>query len=75
MSSLLLAVVEGYLINVGDISTAAPHTVHTPGFPDSTKGSKITFMSKATSIFIPDLTPEQFMDRLVASAVKLDLPD
>jgi hypothetical protein len=73
-TSLYFANVGGYAINVGDISTVAPHTDYVPGFSDGTKGSKITFMSKATSIFIPNLTPEQFMDQL-AGAVNLALPD
>lgn len=75
MSDLIIAHIAGYVINVGDISTVAPSTDYIPGVAEGTKGSKVTFMSKATSIFIPDMTPEQFMDALVIDSIRLDPPN
>lgn len=74
MSQLILTNVEGHIINVGDISTVSPSSsyVSSPGnLATETKGVKITFMSKATSIFIPGLTAEEFMEKLVTKSVRL----
>ena len=74
MSKLLIVQVNDHLINVGDISTVAPFTE--ASFTTGERaGVKITFMSKATSVFIPGFTASTFMDKLVESAAKFELPD
>lgn len=77
MSRTLLVLVDDHLINVGDISTVAParwdQTVPNTDRPQ--EGVRVTFMSKGTSVYIPGYTPETFIDKLIASTAKLDLPD
>lgn len=75
-TSLYFANVEGHAVNVGDISVVSPARKDTMSPTDTSPadGVRITFRSKGNSIYIPDLTPEQFMDRL-ASAVNMSLPD
>lgn len=70
--STLMVHVDGHYINVADISTVAPLTYNKESEPS---GSKVTFMSKATYLTFPTLTPEQFMDVIVSGTAKLALPD
>lgn len=75
-TSLYFAKVGGHAVNVGDISVVAPARFDQL-FPSDTNpatGVRITFRSKGNSIYIPGLTPEEFMDKL-ATAVDLSLPD
>lgn len=75
-TSLYFANVGGHAINVSDISTVSPAREDMLSVrPDAAAdGSRITFRSKATSIFIPDMTPDQFMDA-ITNAVNLAIPD
>lgn len=70
--SIMMVRVDGHFINVADISTVAPLTYTKESEPS---GSKVTFMSKATYLTFPDLTPDQFMEELVSASVTLRLPD
>ena len=75
-TSLYFANVGGHAINVGDISTVSParaDQLH-PSAVNPAHGSRVTFRSKGTYLFIPDLTPDQFMD-LLSESVNLALPD
>lgn len=75
-TSLYFANIGGHAVNVGDISVVAParddQRYPTPEHPAD--GVRITFRSKGNSVYIPGLTPEEFMDRL-AESVDMSLPD
>lgn len=75
-TSLYFANVGGHAINVGDISVVSPAREDqlNPSAESPADGSRITFRSKGHSIYIPDMTPDHFMDRL-AESVNMSLPD
>lgn len=75
-TSLYFADVGGHSVNVGDISVVSParKDQREPSAEAPADGSRITFRSKGHSVFIPGMTPDQFMDKLAAS-VNMALPD
>lgn len=65
--------IDDQIINIADISTVTPMVGGTVPGPVM-NGLKVTFMSKATYVFLPGMTAEDFMDRL-AGSVELRLPE
>ncbi len=71
MSKSLLVLVEDHLVDVGDISTVAPLQYDNNAQP---MGCKVTFKSKGNYLTFHDLTPTDFMDKLM-DGVRLELPN
>lgn len=73
MATPILIRFDDQIINIADISTVTP-MVGGIGLGPVMDGLKVTFMSKATYVFLPGMTAEDFMDRL-AGSVELRLPE